>query len=307
MRFPFYRQPDSMDCGATCLRMIARYYGRHYSMAFLREKTYLDREGVSLMGISDAAEEIGMHSVAAKVSFEQLVEDVPLPCIAHWDQNHFVVVYKIKKNKVWVADPRVGHLKYNAQEFCKGWVSDVDDGVPEGIVMMLEPTPEFYERDGEKVNRRGFGHLFTYFFRYKSLIIQLVLGLLAGSVLQLVFPFLTQSIVDYGIDNQDINFIYVILIAQLMLFVSQTAISFIRSWILLHIGMRININLISDFLMKLMRLPLRFFDTKMTGDILQRINDHKRIEVFLTSTTLSTVFSVFTLIIFSIVLFLYNP
>ncbi len=308
MGFPFYQQPDTMDCGVTCLRMIAKHYGRHYSMEYLREHSYVDREGVSLMGISDAAEAIGMRTIAAKVTYQQLVDDVPLPAIIHWEQNHFVVAYKVSKNKIWIADPGVGKITYSKKEFMKSWASDVDeDGTPEGIVMMLEPMTEFYESDGEKVDRKNWWHLYQHVWRYKSLLVQLILGLLVGSILQLVFPFLTQSIVDYGIDNQDINFIYIILAAQLMLFFSQTAVSFIRSWILLHIGMRVNISLISDFLIKLMRLPLHFFDIKMTGDILQRIQDHRRIEVFLTSSTLNAIFSVFTVTIFSVVLFLYNP
>lgn len=288
--------------------MIAKYYGKHYSMDYLRERSYVDREGVSLMGISDAAEAIGMRTVAAKVTYQQLVDDVPLPAILHWDQNHFVVIHKVSKNKVWIADPGIGKVTYSKKDFLKKWASDVDeDGTPEGITMMLEPMTEFYEQDGEKVDRRKWWHLYQHIWRYKALLVQLILGLLAGSVLQLIFPFLTQSIVDYGIDNQDIGFIYIILVAQLVLFFSQTAISFIRSWILLHIGMRVNISLISDFLIKLMRLPLHFFDIKMTGDILQRIQDHRRIEVFLTSSTLNALFSVFTVTIFSAVLFLYNP
>ncbi len=297
-----------MDCGVTCLRMIARYYGKHYSMDFLRDRSYVDREGVSLMGISEAAESIGMRTVAAKVDYTTLVEDVPLPAILHWNQNHFVTVYKINKRKVWIADPAIGKVKYSKKEFMGHWASDKDeDGTPEGIIMMLEPMTEFYEQDGEKINRRNWWHLFRHVFRYQSLVIQLLLGLIIGSALQLIFPFLTQSIVDYGIENQDLNFIYIILAAQLMLFFSQTAVGFIRSWILLHIGIRINISLISDFLIKLMKLPLKFFDIKMTGDILQRIQDHRRIETFLTSTTLNALFSIFTVIIFSLVLFLYNP
>ncbi len=297
-----------MDCGVTCLRMIAKHYGKHYSMEFLRDRSYVDREGVSLMGISEAAESIGMRTVAAKVDYDTFVDDVPLPAIVHWNQNHFITVYKISKRKVWVADPAIGKIKYDKKEFLKLWASDLDeDGTPEGIIMMLEPMTEFYEFDGEKINRQSWWHLFRHVFRYKSLVFQLLLGLVVGSFLLLIFPFLTQSIVDYGIENQDIGFIYIILAAQLMLFFSQTAVGFIRSWILLHIGIRINISLISDFLIKLMRLPLKFFDIKMTGDILQRIQDHRRIELFLTSTTLNAVFSVFTVIMFSIVLFLYNP
>ncbi len=295
-----------MDCGATCLRMIARHYGRFYSLDFLRERSFVDREGVSLSGIADAAESIGFHTLAGQLDYDTLVEEVPLPAIAHWDQQHFVVVYKAKKNKVWVADPAIGKVTYTKKEFMRYWASTEEDGVPNGILLMLETTPEFFQREGEEIDKKGFGYLFSYVFKYKKLLLQLFLGLIVGSIIQLIFPFLTQSIVDYGIDYRDIDFIYIILAAQLMLFFSSTAVEFIRSWILLHIGMRVNISLISDFLMKLMKLPLKFFDIKMTGDILQRIQDHKRIEIFLTSTTLSTAFALLNFAIFGVVLAFYN-
>ncbi len=287
--------------------MIASYYGKEYSMDYLRERCYVDREGVSLLGISEAAESIGFKTFGAKIDFDTLVEDVPLPCIVHWKQNHFVVVHKINHKKVWVADPEVSKRTYSKEEFMGGFAPDQDEeGNQEGVILVLEPTEEFNKQKGNSENRSGFTYLFKHILQHKDLLFQLSLGLLVGSILQLIFPFLTQAIVDYGIDKQDLNFIYIILIAQLMLFFSQTAVSFIRSWILLHIGMRINITLISDFLIKLMKLPLRFFDIKLTGDILQRIGDHRRVELFLTSTTLNTIFSILTIFIFGIVLLVYN-
>ena len=305
-RFPFYKQLDAMDCGATCLRMIARFYGRFYSLDYLRELTYLDREGVSLMGISDAAEGIGLHTLAVKIGFDRLADDIPLPCVAHWRQNHFIVVYKINKKHVWVADPGAGKFKITKEEFLDGWISDTEDGQPVGVLLLMETTPAFFEKEDEKVDKSGFRYLFSYLLKYKTLLLQLFLGLFLGSILQLVFPFLMQAVVDIGIINQDINFILLVLFAQLILFVSQTAVEFIRGWILLHIGVRVNINLISDFLIKMMKLPIRFFDTKMTGDLLQRIYDNQRVERFLTSASLVTLFTMINFLIFGAVLAYYD-
>lgn len=305
--FPFYKQLDASDCGATCLRMIARYYGRHYSLEYLRDLSYLDREGVSLMGISDAAEKIGLRTLGVKSGFGRLQENIPLPCIAHWKQNHFVVVYRIANGKVYVADPAAGKIELEEQEFLDGWISDVVNTEPQGILLLLETTPEFFNREGERVNRSGLSFLWTYLSQHKKLIRQLLFGLLLGSIIQLIFPFLMQALVDKGVQLNDLNFVYLILAAQGMLFVSQVAVEFIRGWILLHIGTRVNINLVSDFLIKLMRLPMSFFDSKMTGDLLQRIYDNERIERFLTSSSLVTLFSVVSLLVFSIVLLFYNP
>ncbi|NRB52620.1 MAG: peptidase domain-containing ABC transporter [Saprospiraceae bacterium] len=307
-KFPFYRQLDAMDCGPTCLRMIADHYGRKYTLQYLREHSYLDREGVSLRGIIEAAETIGMTSMAIKLPFEGESEedpgllDAPLPLVAHWKQNHFVVVYKANKKNVWIADPAFGRAKLTTAAFRKAWESDKG----KGIALLLEPTPNFYEEEGEKVKMDGFWYLLRYLRPYRSLVWQLVLALLLGSFFQLLFPFLTEAIVDIGIETQDIDFIYLVLIAQLMLFLGQITVKIIQSWILLHIGTRINISLISDFLIKLMRLPIGFFDQKMIGDLLQRISDQRRIESFLTTSTLSVLFSLFNLVIFGFVIWWYN-
>jgi ATP-binding cassette subfamily B protein len=326
MSFPFYKQPDAKDCGPTCLRMITKFYGKKYSLDHLREKSYITREGVSLLGISDAAESIGYRTMGVKLSFEQLRHEVHLPCIVHWKQNHFIVLYKFAKERtnrfsqfilflfnrkspaeeVFVADPAYGLLKYTKKDFLKGWISTSKQGEEKGVALILEPTPEFYHKDDDEKSRISFGFLAKYFKPYKKYIIQLILGLLLGSILQLIFPFLTQSIIDVGISNHDVNFIYLVLMAQLMLFFSRAVVEFIRSWILLHIGARINISLLSDFLIKLMKLPVRFFDTKMTGDLIQRISDNHRVETFLSSSTLSILFSFFSLIIFSIVIAFYS-
>ena len=305
-KFPFYQQFDVMDCGPSCLRMVAKYYGKHFSNESLREKSYITREGVSLLGISDAAESIGMRSMGVKITFDQLKKEAPLPCIVHWGQQHFVVVYKISKGKVWVADPAFGRLEYSEKEFCDKWISTVEGGQEKGICLLLQPSPDFYNESDEKSNRTGFRFVLNYLKPYRKLVIQLLLGFLLGSLIQLVLPFLTQSVVDIGINNQDIGFIYLVLLAQLVLFISRMSVEFIRSWILLHISTRINISIISDFLIKLMKLPLGFFDSKMIGDILQRIEDHDRIERFLTAQSIGVLFSVFSMVVFSIVLAIYS-
>ena len=294
-----------MDCGPTCLRMIAKHYGKSITLQQLRSLAKTTREGSSMLGISDAAEKIGFRTLGIKISYDRLVEDAPLPCIAHWNQNHFVVIYKIKRDVVYIADPGHGLLKYKKEEFLKSWQSDHH----EGVLLLLEPTPEFSTEDpssGDGKQNKGFTFLFQYLFKYKKLLSQLIIGLIAGSLLQVIFPFLTQSIVDIGVQNSDMHFIYLVLLAQLMLFLGRTTIEIIRSWILMHISSRINISLVSDFFVKLMKLPISFFDVKMTGDIMQRINDHHRIESFLTSATLNVLFSFVNLIVFSLVLAYYS-
>lgn len=308
MSFPFYKQPDAMDCGATCLRIIAKHYDRNISLSKLRSLSETTREGVSLKSLANAAEKIGFRTLGVKIDFDKLVTEAPLPCIAHWNQQHFVVVYRIQKNTVFISDPAHGLLEYSKEDFIKSWIGNkADERTQEGIVLFLEPTPRLKLPEPDDINnKQGFSFLFQYLFRYKKFLIQLIIGLLAASLLQLIFPFLTQSVVDVGIQNQDINFIYLILTAQLFLFLGRTSIEIIRGWILLHLSTRINISLISDFFIKLMNLPIAFFDVKMTGDIMQRINDHQRIENLLTTSSLNVLFSMFNLIIFGGVLAWYS-
>lgn len=294
-----------MDCGPSCLRMIAAFYGKTYSLQKLRQLAHITREGVSLLGLSEAAEAIGFRTIGARITFEQLLE-APKPCIVHWDQDHFVVVYNCRKGKVYVSDPAFGLVEYAESEFKKHWLATVRQGEQKGICLLFEPTPKFFELEGEQSNRSSFSFLLNYLKPHRKLVFQLVLGFLAGSLIQLIFPFLTQSIVDVGINTRDIDFIYLVLAAQMILFLSRMTVDFIRSWILLHISTRINISIISDFLIKLMKMPIGFFDTKMIGDLLQRIGDHRRIERFLTSQSLHVIFSVFNIILFSIVLVFYN-
>jgi len=286
--------------------MIAKHYGKSYSLQTLRERSYISREGVSLLGISDAAESIGFRTRGVKLTWNQLVKEVNLPCIAHWKQRHFIVIFKIKKDKVFVADPAHGIIKYTKKEFLDKWISTKNAENDQGLCLILEPQADFYANDDEKIKKSGFKFLFSYLKPHKKFVNQLFLGMFIGSLLLLVFPFLTQAVVDIGINTDDIKFVYLVLIAQMVLFVARASVDFIRSWILLHISTRINISLISDFLIKLMKLPISFFDSKMTGDILQRIGDHTRIESFLTTSTLNIIFSVFNLIIFGFVLAFYN-
>jgi len=295
-----------MDCGPACLRMIAKYHGKSYSLQTLRDRSYITREGVSMLGTSDAAESIGFRTMGVRLTLEKLAKEAPLPCIVHWKQQHFVVVYKIKKNKVYVADPAHGLIKYSNKEFMQGWASTKVDGEYQGVCLLLEPTPDFYKQDGEAIDKKSFRFLFSYVKPHRKHVIQLILGLLLGSLIQLIFPFLTQAIVDIGISNEDLSFISLVLIAMVVLVISQTSVEFIRGWILLHVTTRVNISLISDFLIKLMRLPVKFFDTKLVGDLLQRIGDHSRIENFLAVSSLNILFSLFTLVIFAIVLGYYS-
>lgn len=311
--FTLVRQRDAKDCGPSCLAMIVKHYGGSFNINSIRTDCALNREGVSLLGISKAAEEFGFKSVGGRLSFSSLASEALLPCIVHWSQNHFVVVYKVKNQKkgdctIYVADPGKGLVSYTKEEFCEHWVSTKTNGEEKGIVLLLEPTNQFYtQNDTETVlTQSRMAFLWSYLKKYKRFFTQLILGLLLGSLLQLIFPFLTQAVVDTGIGGKDIGFVWLVLMAEMMLLFSRTAIEFIRSKILLHISTRINISLISDFFIKLMKLPMNFFDTKQMGDLLQRIEDHRRVEQFLTSSSLSLLFSFFTFLVFGVVLVFYN-
>ncbi|GCC50902.1 ABC transporter ATP-binding protein [Chryseotalea sanaruensis] len=307
-KFPHYTQLDQMDCGPTCLQMIAKHYGRSYTIGALRKKSFITREGVSLLGISDAAEAIGFRTLGVKINYHQLLTEAPLPSVVHWYQRHFIVVYKITNDKVFVADPSSGLLTYSKNDFLKGWFSTIDSGQDAGIALLLQPTPKFFENgiETEAEQKGGIKLLFGYLSLHKKLMLQLVLGLLTGSLISLTLPFLTQSIIDIGINTQNVQFIYLVLAGQFMLFFSRMAVDFIRRWILLHLSTRINISLISDFLVKLFKLPMPFFEGKMIGDILRRIEDHTRIEQFISTSSLSILFSFFNFIVFSIVLAIYH-
>lgn len=310
--FPHIKQPDTMECGATCLRMICKYYGKEYSAETMQNLCLVTHEGVSLLSMNDAAEYLGFRTVCGRLTLEKLVSQRPFPCILHWNQGHFVVLYDVKTKKngeniYHIADPGKNLLKIEEDVFRESWISTRSRGEEKGVLMVLQPTPAFYQKEDEKRKQGNpFLFLWGYMMPYKRFFLQLILGLLLGSLLQLLFPFLTQAIVDKGIAGKNLNLIYLILAGQLMLVLSRASVDFIRRWILLHISMRINISLLSDFLIKLMRLPMQFFDTKMTGDLLQRIGDHERVERFLTAQTLTIIFSVFSFIVFGGVLLYYN-
>ena len=314
-RFPLYNQNEVMDCGPACLRMISKYYGHHYSLQTLRQKCFITREGVSLLGISDAAESIGFRTCGVKITGDQLVNEAMLPCILYWNNSHFVVCYKIKRKRggkliFYIADPASQRLQYEEDEFKKCWLGvTLADVNRRGIALLLEPNANFanIEEEPERSSKKSLLFFLRYLLPYKSQFTQLALGMALGSVLQMAFPILTQSLVDVGIGERNLSFITLILIAQLFLFVSQLAVGYIHSWIMLHINTRVDVALISDFLTKLMKLPLSYFDTKMTGDIMQRIGDHSRIKSLLMSNSFNIIFSIFNFFLFAGILAYYHP
>ena len=279
-QFPIQLQHDSMDCGAACLTMIAEHYGLKITQDIMSELCHTTRIGVSLLAISHAAEQIGFRTVGGRIPLSVIHEKRPFPCILYWNNHHYVVLYDVshrwfpKKETLFkIADPAFGRVSFTEEEIKQYWSNIINEGQEKGIVLILEPTRKFFEQKSEAPTRRGLGILLSYFLHYKLYFGQVVLGLLLGSVLQLIFPFLTQAIVDVGVGNRNLSFIYVILLAQAMLIISRTVTEYIRRWLLLHVSVRINLSLVSDFLIKLMKLPMRFFDTKRSGDILQRMAD----------------------------------
>lgn len=310
--FPNYKQLDAMDCGPTCLRIIAKYYGRNFNIQYLRDKSFITRTGVSMLGISDAAESIGFRTNGVQLTFDQLVKEKPTPCILHWNQNHFVVCYSIKNKKnddyeIKISDPIGEKYTMNKDSFLRCWGSSKTDGHDTGVALILAPTPDFYlQNDIYREKKKSIGYFLKYLQPYNLQIVQLVIGMLIASILAFILPFLTQAVVDQGIGNNNLSFVTLVLIAQLIFFITQLAVNFIQNWIVLHVNSRISIALISDFLAKLMRLPIRFFDSKNVGDIMQRIGDNERIKTFLTGSTLTSIFSFGNFIIFAIILGYYD-
>lgn len=306
MLYPFVRQYDAMDCGPACISMIALWHGRRISLETIRRRAYITREGVSFLGLKSAAESLGFRAAGVRIPFNELKVRSPFPCIVHWQQNHFIVVNKITDKHVWVSDPAIGRLKMLTEEFIKGWHSGSDHSQPSGMALILEPGSSFSEIQDDPVQKGGFAFLLPYLKQYRRQIILLIAGLVIASAIQLVFPFMTQAIIDKGIAHRDIRLIYLILAGQLALTTGRLAIEFTRGWLLLHLGTKLNIRIVSDFLAKLMSLPIAYFDTKLNGDILQRIDDNSRIENYLTSSSLAILFSFFNFIIFGVVLGLYS-
>lgn len=307
MKFPCYKQYDSKQCAITCLRMICKYYGKSLSLEHISKFCNTSSEGASLLGISEGAKGLGMKTLATKISLVQLFT-VTSPCILHWDQSHFVVLYKITKGKKFhIADPARGKRIYNIIDFSHHWISTIVEGEEKGIALLIKPTSDFKAIQEDKISSfHSFRFLWDYVLEYRKFFFQIFIGLMLGSLLQLIMPFLTQGIVDLGIHHKDINLIWMILLGELMIVTGRTATDFIRRWLLLHISMRINISLISDFFIKLLKLPMSFFEAKMTGDLLQRMGDHTRIQSFLTNQVLSIMFSILNFFVFGIVLFIYN-
>ncbi len=307
-RFPFFRQSDAMMCGVTCLQMICKYHGKRFCQKFLSDICCSSKEGVSLLGIRDAAAKLGFYTISGRLTIEEL-SVATLPCILHWNQNHFVVLYKVKNGrKFYIADPGKGLVAYTIDEFKPHWIEMGQGEDEKGIAMFLEPTQAFHGTpDGrESRTEKPFKFLFGHIRQYRKYFFQIILGLLVGCLLQLALPFLTQNIVDIGIKDKDIGFIWLVLIGQLVITLSRTSVDFIRRWLLLHISMRINISLVSDFFIKLLQLPMPFFDTKLMGDLMQRIGDHSRVNTFLTQQTLNVAFSLISFAVFSGVLLVYN-
>ncbi len=308
-KFKWIRQHDSMQCGVACLAMICRHYGKDYSLEYLDSFCHANIAGVSMLGIADGARSVGLETMTAAASTYELKE-ISLPCILHWNQNHFVVLYGISGNgrRYRIADPGKGLVSCTRRELESHWISSVTDGEPSGVVMQLTPTRDFHSHICDKTaEKRSFRFLFGYLKQYRKYFTQIILGLAIGCVLQLIMPFLTQWIVDIGIRHKDIGFIWLVLLGELMIVVGRTATDFIRRWLLLHISMRINISLVSDFFIKLLRLPMSFFDTKLMGDLLQRIGDHTRVQNFLTGQVLNIIFTFLSFVIFGVVLFIYDP
>ncbi len=306
-KFPFVEQLDSNDCGLACIRMISEWYGKKFSSSQLAGGGLLGRQGVSLQNLSKIAEHIGFRTLYLLSDFEKLAISVPLPVIAHWNQNHFVVVYRISKNRIYVADPAFGCTSYSKDEFLKAWSAE-EGNTGQGILLLMEPGPDFFSRSESKgENKATFRFLLSYLRSFKPQIVSLMISLLLGSVMELIFPFFTQAIVDKGIGGRQLNFIYLVLLAQIMLYISKTSIDFLRERIFIHVSSRISVYIISDFLIKLMKLPISFFSSRQLGDITQRIQDHSRIDKFMTETLLKSIFAILTLIILSAVLIHFNP
>lgn len=303
--FPEFIQHDNMDCGVACIKIIAEYYGKSYTLSELKKICIPTREGVSMAAISQTLEEMGFRCVGGRITTEILENKSPLPCILHWSQNHFVVLYKIHNGKFYISDPGVGLISYSKEEFEEKWVTTKTEKQDKGVALLIYKQGELKDLSNAK-DRSSLKILIPYFLRYKKFFFQLILGMVIGSIIQLIFPFLTQSLVDVGIKDKSISFIWLILLAQLALLIGRASVEFIRNWILLHISTRINISMLSDFLIKLTKLPMSFFDNKMVGDIIQRIGDHERVEKFITVQSLEVFYSVLNIAIFGVVLFIYD-
>ena len=302
--FPTEYQMDAKDCGPASLKMVAKYFGRYFSLQYLRDKCGITKEGVSLLGISAAAESIGLHTAAFKCTIDDVVTKIPFPVIVFWNENHFIVVYHANKNHVWVSDPVKGHVKYTKHEFMAGWYLKNED---KGVLLALEPTSDFKQSKQEKEQEKNsFLSMLRYFMPYKKQFLLIFFVMMVVTLLQGILPFISKAVIDVGISSSDVTFINMVLVGNITILLSVMVFNVLRDWILMHITARVNIALISDYLVKLMKLPVTFFENKLLGDILQRAQDHERIRSFIMNNSLSLIFSVFTFVVFSIILLLYN-
>jgi len=304
-KFPFERQLDTMDCGPACLKMICKYFGKYYSLPYLRDLCGITREGVSFLDLSYGAEKIGLHTLAVRADIQILHEKVPLPCIIHWKNSHFIVVYKTTKHKIYVSDPAKGLISYTHDEFKKGWYKNDEEN---GALLAIEPMSDFLQRDLEERTERKktFQNVLGYFLPYRRNFSTILIIMFIATALQGLLPFISKAVIDVGIQTRDLDFINLVLIANIVIIVSVTVSGAIRDWLLLHITARVNIALISDYLIKLMQLPVTFFENKMIGDILQRAQDHERIRTFIMNNSLNLIFSTLTFLTFSVILLVYN-
>jgi len=300
-KFPFFRQLDAMDCGPASLKIICKHFGKNFSMKYLRDKCNITREGVSLKDIAKTAEDLELRTLPLKVTYDNLLKKIPLPCIIHWNYSHFVVLYKIKENKVYISDPQVGLITYSKDEFNHGWKKNNE----KGVIMILEPSPEFYEKE-EHTTPSFFSTHFKYLNKYSNFLLQVFFGMIMGIVISLIFPFITQSVVDIGIETKDFNFINLLLVASIVLTLSSVFSNYIQSRIMLYVADRVNISMVSDFIRKTLRLPINFYERKMTSDILNRINDHNRIQKFILNSFLSIVIATLSFITYSVILAYYD-
>ncbi len=305
-KYPFYHQYDAMDCGPTCLMMIAKYYGKELSLQYLRNIADFNRSGVNLLGISEAAKAIGLTAIGTKITYDKLLaggQDV-LPCVLHWNQNHFVVLYEINKKRALIADPAKGIIRILKAEVFESWI--VDKSKETGVALLLQPTEHFFNLSASKNDKTSLVELVKYLARYRSLLIKLIIGVSLAAFLQATFPILTQTIVDAGIPNKDFSLIYLVLASYFALLFGKLLVDLTRGWILLNISIRVDMKILSDFLYKLLRLPVSYFDTKLPGDVIQRMNDHVRIDAFLTGVALNFFYSIFSFFVFGFILISYN-
>lgn len=303
-RFPVEYQMDSQDCGPASLKIIAKHFGKFYSLQFMRDRCGITKEGVSLLDLSTGAESIGLRTLAIKCTIDDVVNSIPFPAIVFWKESHFIVVYHSDKKHVWVSDPAKGRIKYSHEEFKRGWYQK---GENRGVLLAVEPTVGFKESEAErKQKKNSFSGILKYFLPYGRNFGLIFIIMLIVTALQGMLPFISKAVIDVGIKTSDVKFIHMVLIGNISILLSVMIFNVLRDWILLHITARVNIALISDYLIKLMKLPVTFFENKLLGDILQRAQDHERIRSFIMNNSLALIFSTLTFVVFAVILLIYN-